>query len=217
MYYVDHKFPKFSRVVIHLGTHAHLIANGKCRKSFQDMKNMIVNEVCRVSTAITSAIVLSTNKIFLSCYLFNEDGEGVVEFFKGEKLDQTLFKFSPLCSLGICTLIVSLKHCRGNSGSIDCILKLKALSSYNYIQNNCFLSQQVGQKVYLFKIFIDGIVFKFDLVWQIQPSDDMQNAWVMFNHVKCVQAWMTMACHVYNIVYCKVMIIASYDMQFKDT
>jgi hypothetical protein len=69
----------------------------------------------------------------------------------------------------------------------------------------------------LFKIFIDGIVFKFDLVWQIQPSDDMQNAWVMFNHVKCVQAWMTMACHVYNIVYCKVMIIASYDMQFKDT
>jgi hypothetical protein len=162
-------------------------------------------------------LFLSTNKIFLSCYLFNEDGEGVVEFFKGEKLDQMLFKFSPLCSLGICTLIASLKHCHGNLGSIDCILKLKALFSYNYIQNNCFFSQLVGQKVYLFKIFVDGVVFKFDLVWQTQPGDDMQNAWMMFNHVKRVQAWMTMACHVYNIVYCKVVIIAGCDMQFRDT
>jgi hypothetical protein len=75
--------------------------------------------------------------------LFNKNGKGLVEFLKGEKLDQMLWKFAPLCSLGICNLIVSLKHHPDNSGSIDCILKLKALSGYDYIQGNYFPSQQV--------------------------------------------------------------------------
>jgi hypothetical protein len=38
----------------------------------------------------------------------------------------------------------------------------------------------------------------------------------MFDHVKHVQRWTTMACHVYDIVYCKVMMIVVYDMQSKD-
>jgi hypothetical protein len=50
----------------------------------------------------------------------------------------------------------------------------------------------------------------------MQPNDDMQNVWMMFNHVKCVQGWMTMACHVYDLVYYKVMTIVVCDMQFKD-
>jgi hypothetical protein len=61
------------------------------------------------------------------------------------------------------------------------------------------------------------LVVKFDLVWRMQPSDDMQNAWMMFDHVKCVQGWTTMACHVYDLVYYKVMTIVVCDMQFKDT
>jgi len=78
-----------------------------------------------------------------------------------------LLKFAHLCSPGICNFIASLKHCPSNFGSIDCILKLKALSSYNYIQNNYFLGQQVGQKYYLFKMSIDGTMFGFDLVRQM--------------------------------------------------
>jgi hypothetical protein len=65
--------------------------------------------------------------------LFNEDGEGHVQLFKGEKLNQMLLKFAPLCSLGIHNLIASLKHRPSNFGSIDCILKLKALFGYDYI------------------------------------------------------------------------------------
>jgi hypothetical protein len=38
----------------------------------------------------------------------------------------------------------------------------------------------------------------------------------MLDHVKCVQGWTTMACHVYDSVYCKVMTIVC-DMQFEDT
>jgi hypothetical protein len=44
----------------------------------------------------------------------------------------------------------------------------------------------------------------------------MQNAWMMLNNVKCAQGWTTMASHVYNVVYCKVMIIVVCDMQFED-
>jgi hypothetical protein len=39
---------------------------------------------------------------------------------------------------------------------------------------------------------------------------------MMFDHVKRVQGWTNMAYHVYNLVYCKVMTIAIYDMQLED-
>jgi hypothetical protein len=47
MYYVVHKFPNLSRATIHLGTHSHPVTKGMCRKSFHEMKNMVVYEVCR--------------------------------------------------------------------------------------------------------------------------------------------------------------------------
>ncbi len=121
--------------------------------------------------------------------------------------------FTPLCSLGICNLIVSPKHRLGKLNPIDCILKLKALFGYNYIQDNFFPNQQARQKVYLFKVFIDGTTSKFDLVRQMQPNDNLQNAWMMFNHVTRVQGWMTMACHIYDlIIYCKITTIMVCDM-----
>jgi hypothetical protein len=61
MYYVVHKFPNLSRTVIHLGTHAHPIVNGKCRKYFQEMKNMVVDKVCCTPTTTILAIALFTN------------------------------------------------------------------------------------------------------------------------------------------------------------
>ncbi len=39
----------------------------------------------------------------------------------------------------------------------------------------------------------------------------------MFDCVKHVQDQMTLACHVYNLLYCKVMTITIYDMQLVDT
>jgi hypothetical protein len=40
---------------------------------------------------------------------------------------------------------------------------------------------------------------------------------MMFNHVKHVQGWTTMAYYVNDLVYYKVMTITIYDMQSKDT
>jgi len=38
----------------------------------------------------------------------------------------------------------------------------------------------------------------------------------MFDHVKRVVGWTTMACHVYNLAYCKMMTIVICDTQSKD-
>jgi hypothetical protein len=51
----------------------------------------------------------------------------------------------------------------------------------------------------------------------MQLGDDLQNVWMMFDHIKCVQGWTTMACHVYDLIYCKVVMITVYNMQSKDT
>jgi hypothetical protein len=90
---------------------------------------MVVDKVYHISSTIASF----ASKTFISRHLFNKDGKGPTEFIKGEKLNQMLLKFIPFCSLGICNLIVSLKHRLNNLGSIDYIFKLKALFGYNYI------------------------------------------------------------------------------------
>jgi hypothetical protein len=61
-------------------------------------------------------------------------------------------------------------------------------------------------------MFVNGVASEFDLVQQIQPSDDLQNAWMMFDHIKRFQGWMTMACHIYDPIYYKGMMIVVCDM-----
>jgi hypothetical protein len=50
----------------------------------------------------------------------------------------------------------------------------------------------------------------------MQPGGDLEHAWIMFDHVKRIKNWTTMACHVYDSAYCRVMTIAVCDMQSKD-
>jgi hypothetical protein len=52
------------------------------------------------------------------------------------------------------------------------------------------------KKVFFFKMCIDGDKSKFDLVKQMQPNVDPQTTWIMFDHVKRVQDWTTLAYHV---------------------
>jgi hypothetical protein len=59
----------------------------------------------------------------------------------------------------------------------------------------------------LFKMSVNGVAFENDMVEQTQPNDNLHNAWMMFNHINCVQGWKTMAYHIYDLVYCKFMTI----------
>jgi hypothetical protein len=71
----------------------------------------------------------------------------------------------------------------------------------------------VGQKVILFKMSLYGLICGVDLVKHMQLGGDLQNCLFMFDHVKCVQEWTTMACHVYDPMYYKVFTIAICNMQ----
>jgi hypothetical protein len=55
-----------------------------------------------------------------------------------------------------------------------------------------------------------------NLVKRMQPGGDLQDAWMMFDHVKRVKKWTTMACHVYDSTYYHIMTIAICDMQSED-
>jgi hypothetical protein len=96
---------------------------------------------------------------------------------------------------------------------MDNMLLLKSKSPYDYIQDSCFPRQMARQKVFLFKMSFYGPISGVDLVRCMQPGGDLQNCWLMFSHVKHVEEWTTMACHVYDLVYCKVFTVVIYGMQ----
>lgn len=85
-----------------------------------------------------SILALFMNKS-LSHHLFNEDGNDLLELFKGKlRLYKVMDKFMCLCSLNIRNLITSFKHLLANRGCIDNIFLLKSNSCYEYMQDSCF-------------------------------------------------------------------------------
>jgi hypothetical protein len=72
--------------VIHLSTLDHLVAKGHYKEVMEQVKALVKEEVFYTLVVTMSAIVLVINKIFLSKHLLNEDGEGLVEVLKGDKL-----------------------------------------------------------------------------------------------------------------------------------
>lgn len=100
---------------------------------------------------------------------------------------------------------------------MDSITKLRGSSNWAFIQENKFPGQGSDvDKVFVFKMSEIGPGSGVDLVRRMQPGGDLEDAWLMFDHVKRVKQWTTMACHVYDSTYCKVMTIAICDMQSED-
>jgi hypothetical protein len=109
-------FVDLSRIAIHLDTHVRFVFNGKCRESLEEMKNMVAKEVLRMANVTSFVIALIVSKTFLSSHLFNENGQGTNELLKGDKFNETLLKFIPLCSPKIHNIISFVKHCLGKMG-----------------------------------------------------------------------------------------------------
>ncbi len=57
---------------------------------------MVVKEVLCMPNVRSSVISLVVSKTFLFHHLFNEDGQGIVKLLKGDKLNETLLKFTAL-------------------------------------------------------------------------------------------------------------------------
>jgi hypothetical protein len=65
-------------------------------------------------------------------------------------------------------------------------MAMKRYTIIEYIHGNVF-PRQGKDKVYVFKILVDGPRSGVDLAKRMQPGGDLENAWLMFDHVKRVQ------------------------------
>lgn len=129
-----------------------------------------------------------------------------------DELKQIFDKWAKLSTPSIRNMIAEARSFCGQGGYIDNILKLKKSSTYDYIHDSVFPGQG-KDLVYLFKMSTCGVGSGVDLVKRMQPGGDLENEWVMFDHVKRVKEWSTLGIHVYDPDYRKVMTIAVCDMQ----
>jgi hypothetical protein len=139
--------------------------------------------------------------------------------FKKLDLDElvpVLDRCKSITSPSIRNKVTSFRYLR-RYGVMDSITKLRGISNWAYIQENKFPGQgSDSDKVFVFKMSEVGPGSGVDLVKRMQPNGDLQDAWMMFDHVKRVKQWTTMACHVYDSTFCKVMTVAVCDMQSED-
>jgi len=99
----------------------------------EEMKVLVEGQVFRTLDIKISVIALNASKAFLAHHLFNENGEGPMEIFQGEKLDEVMDKFQPMCFPNIRNFNASFKHNAGTKGPMDNILFLKLKNPYDYI------------------------------------------------------------------------------------
>ena len=214
IYFVYNDNLEMTRAAINLGDHGHPVARGMYRDSTEVICRLIAEQVAKTPTATNSAITLFASKDFLGNYLFH-NGEGEKKMLKAEEMKEVMDRFQYLSSPSIRNVISSFRS-NNHGGIIDNIMTMKRESKFEFIHYSVFPGQG-KEKVYIFKMLREGPGSGVDLVRRMQLVGDVQNAWLMFDHMKRMKEWTTMACHVYNTEYKKVMTIAMYNMQSKDT
>jgi hypothetical protein len=159
--------------------------------------------------------VLEASKEFLGEMLLCPDGVPQ-KLLTVEELVPIFDRFKQMSSPNIRNQVTTFRYLR-RFGVMDSITRLRGDSNWAFVQENRFPGQGAEtDKVFIFKMSEVGPGGGVDLVKRMQPGQDMEDACIMFDHVKRVKLWTTMACHVYNSTYCRVMTIAVYDMQFED-
>ena len=179
------------------------------------MRQLIEDQVERTPKATNSAIVMEASKELVSDLLINPKGAAVRKFDL-EELVSVLEKCKYMSSPSIKNDVTSFKFIR-RFGVMDGIATLRGCSHWAYEQENKFLGQgSDSDKVFVFKMSEVGPGSGVHLVKQMQLGGDLQDVWIMFDHVIRIKDWTTMACHVYDSTYCRVMTIAVCDLQSED-
>ena len=205
-----------SRACIHLGVHDHHVSHGTCRESLDMAYQCVASEVLKTPTATNSAIVMAASKQFLADYLLRSPTIGENHHLVGSSLEVVMDKFSTLASPNCRNFVSGSKRfVRSGMGTMDSIMALKDHSAFKFVHGSRFPGQS-KDKVFVFKMSVDLPGSGVELVKRMQVGGDMENSWIMFDHVKRLKDWTTMACHVYDSRYCKVLTIACCDMQSED-
>ena len=212
VYYVFSSTVDIQRACIHLGWHDHLVADGVCRESVDESYKCVATEVYKTPKATTSAIQMAASQAFLSDYLFNTPTQEEKQL----NLESVMDKFSYLASPNCRNIVSGSKRVlKPKAGPMESIIALKNNPKFKFVHENRFPGQS-NDKVFVFKMSVDLEGSGVDLVRRMQPGGDLQDSWIMFDHVKRVDKWTTMACHVYDSRYCKVLTVAICDMQSED-
>ena len=81
-----------------------------------------------------------------------------------------------------------------------------------FVERSMFLGQgDDSNKVFIFKMSEVGPGSGVHLVTWMQASSNLEYAWIMSDHIKRVNGWTTLVCHVYDSTYQRVMTIACCD------
>jgi hypothetical protein len=176
----------------------------------------VANEVLKTPTTTNSAIVMAASKQFLADYFLRSPTVGEGHHLVGSSLEVVMDKFSTL-AFPNCRNFVSGSKCfvRSKMKTMDSIMALKDHYAFKFVYGSRFPGQ-LKDKVFVFKMSVDLPRNGVELVKRMQVGGDMKNSWIMLDHVKRLKDWTTMAYHVYDSRYCKVLTIACCDMQSED-
>ena len=170
----------------------------------------------RTPQATHNKIVLEANKDIVGEFLLCEDID-THHLFSLDELEPVFESCRELNSLNLRSKLTSFKYLR-RFDVMDGITKLRGkLSKRAYVQWNQFSGQgDERDKVFVFKMSEVGPGSGVDLVRRMQLDGNLENAWMMSNHVKRVKRWTTMAAHVYDGTFQQIMTIACCDFQSED-
>ena len=196
--YVHSTSSEMSRACTHLGVHEHPISNGTCRESLEMTYQCVANEVLKTSTTKNSAIVTASSKKFLADYLLKSPLNGDGHHLAGSSLEVVMDKFNTLASPNCGNFVSNSKRfVHSGMGTMDSIMAFKDHSRFKYVHDSRFLGQS-NDKIFVFKMSVDLPGSGVNLVKRMQVGEDMENSWIMFDHVKRLKDWSTLACHVYD-------------------
>lgn len=214
IYYV-HSDASRQRACIHIGQHQHPVKVGDCRASRHRIEALIEEHVENTPQATHSKIVLEASKDLIGEYLLQNDDKPHHPLSLAE-LEPVFNRCKDLNSPHLRRKVTGFKQLR-RLGVIDGIAKLRGVSNWAFVQSNRFPGQgDEADKVFVFKMSEVGPGSGVDLVRRMQPSGDLEHAWMMFDHVKRVSKWTTMACHVYDGTFQRILTIACCDFQSED-
>ena len=203
------------RACIHIGTHQHPVKVGDCRDSRKRINALLEEHVERTPQATHSKIVLEASKDIVGEFLLSENTDKH-RLLSLSELEPVFESCRELNSPNLRSKVNSFKFLR-RFGVMDGIAKLRGVSNWAYVQRNQFPGQgDDADKVFVFKMSEVGPGSGVDLVRRMQPGGDLANAWIMSDHVKRVKGWTTMAAHVYDGTYQRVMTISCCDFQSED-
>jgi hypothetical protein len=169
-----------TRACMHLRVHEHPVKNGEYQDFKDRSRTLLAEQVERTPHTINSSIVMEATKELL------------------EELVPVLDKYRYMSSPSIKNDVTSFKYIQ-RYGIMDGITMLRGCSNWQYVQENLFPGQgSDSDKVFVFKMSEVGPSSGVDLVKRMQPGGDLEDVWMMFDHMKRVKKWTTMACHAYD-------------------